>query len=121
MRWIALNYRGKKAESLYPGKANPELCWEIDYWLENAQSWLGKPWGGYMSGSPIPPEKVQDAVSTSWTQLLTMLEMQLTKNVNPNFLVGNNMSLADCAFAPFLLKFYLADVNPHKAEFAPVV
>lgn len=117
VRWICLSFRGKRGETLYPGKFNPDASYLIDSYAETASGYLSKPWGGYMSGNPIPPEKVKEAIETSWTQLLTLIEKLLSKNSNPNFLVGNSITLADAAFGSFLLKFALGPHNPHKAEY----
>ena len=42
MRFIATMSKGKKGETLYPGKKNAEACWQIDDLLETSIGLSGK-------------------------------------------------------------------------------
>lgn len=62
----------------------------------------------------MPDEKAKEVAGSVWCELLTRIEKQLGLNSNPNFLVGNSITTADCAFGAFLLKYYIGDHFVHK-------
>ena len=119
IRWIAQTQAGKKGERLYPGKLNPETCYQIDQLTEISDGYLSKGWGVYMDG-PVDDEKAKEIVSTTWRELLRITEKTLRKNPNPNFLIGNNMTTADCCLGAYFLKFVIASQGhfPHRDLYA---
>ena len=42
IRWVALKFKGRKGEKLYPGKADPEASYRIDTLTEKSDAFLGK-------------------------------------------------------------------------------
>lgn len=113
LRWIALQSAGKKGERLYPGNLNPEISWDIDSAIEVSDSYLNKGWDVYMQGA-VSDDKAKEIVSTTWNELLTKIEKLLKKNPNPNFLIGNSLTTADCAYGAYLLKWTCQDKFAHK-------
>ena len=45
----------------------------------------------------------------------------MSKNSKENFLVGNRLTIADCAWGAWLLKFYIGDTFVHHKIFAAEV
>ena len=115
MRWLGQSLKGKKGETLYPGKKDPEASWTIDSLVELSDGFLGANWGGYLGPQPPSDEIAKEAASTVWCDLLSKIEKQLSSNSDPCYLVGNSITTADCALGAWLLKFYLGESFHHKA------
>ena len=50
--------------------------------------------------------------------MLKEIDLALSKNSNPSFLVGNSLSLADIAWGTYILKNALSQKNVHRAFYA---
>ena len=103
LRWLSLSLPGRKGERLYPGKADPEQSYRIDCIIEKAMSFLGGPWLAYLQG-PVNDLKARELSNTIWVTMLKEIDTALSKNSDPNFLVGSSLSLADLAWGGYLLK-----------------
>ena len=108
MRWLGANCAGMKGERLYPGRMDPEASWQIDALIELSDSFMARSWGGYLGKDPVPDEKAHEVCSTHWRELLTKLE-KILKNGNGKFLVGNSLTIADCSWGAWMLKFYVGN------------
>ena len=121
VRWIALSQKGKRGESLYPGKSNPENSYKIDELVEISDGYLVKGWSAYVFNPPVSDDKAKEIVSTVWNEFLTKCEAQLGSNSNPNFMVGNCMTIADTAIGAYFCKLVIADTHQHRHFFAAEV
>ena len=110
MRWIAANQRGKKGEILYPGSKDMEASFQIDILLETSESTLPK--FVIHSRPDCTEEKVRELITTAWRDYLKLIDKQLSKNVNQNFLVGNGITMADISLSQFILKYPLNEYQP---------
>ena len=108
MRWIGSSCKGKKGETLYPGRRGAEAAWEIDALIEESDAFLGRSWGGYLGAEPVTDEKAREVCSTVWRELLTKLEKVLSRGKG-RFLVGDMLTIADFSWGAWILKFYVAN------------
>ena len=55
------------------------------------------------------------------TKLLGLVEAQLQRNPGTKFIVGDKITIADCAMAQCLFNFVLNEQGPMKAAFSPIL
>jgi len=116
-RFIAGKCKGKKGESMYPGKANPEASFDIDETCEWSDSCLPvfSPW---MKGKLDEPAAIEFAKGEKFHGILKGIDNRLDKNGNNNFIVGNHMTIADTAVGGLVIKVFANPQHPYPAIFA---
>ena len=111
MRWMGLAAKGKKGECLYPGKSDPEASYRIDEIFEFSESYSST--FGVHTKEAATIDMIKKVVDEHWTTLVVAMNNWLSENQNPDFLVGNHITMADIAFGQYLLRFPL---NEHLPE-----
>ena len=74
---------------------------------------MGK-FGFYVKPDDVTVDFVKNFAKTTWCDLIKLINQALSDNKNPLFLVGNNLTIADCLMGGFILKFAFG-FHPHKS------
>jgi glutathione S-transferase len=114
LRYIGLRY------GYYPAE-NPELAWRVDSTIDSLGDILNAFYKAAFGDEALKPELFKTFFGTTVPTWLAIINKRLQSNSSKQFIVGDNISIADFALAAWVYGIYYNELSQAKDSIGPII